>query len=81
MEVPRVHDDVVGTGALDEDGDVAVIRLGLGERVVQGDVDVIAEGLVGVQLGDHDAVAVLVEEVGEADHHDVVVIDQRNEDR
>ena len=39
------------------------------------------EVLVGVDLGDHDPVAVLVEHVGHADHHDVVVVDQRDGDR
>ena len=42
------------------------------------DVDVVGERLVGVELGDDDAVSVRVEQVGQPDHDDVVVVDQRD---
>ena len=39
---------------------------------------VVVDGLVGVQLGDDDPVLVRVEQVGQPDHDDVVVVDQRH---
>ena len=45
------------------------------------DIDVIADGLVGVELGDHDPVSVWIEQVGQSDHHDVVVVDERHAQR
>ena len=81
MEVPRVDDDVTGARVVDEDGDVVVISLGLGEGVVQNDIDIIGDGLVGVELGDDDAFSVGIEQVGQPDHHDVVVVDERDAQR
>ena len=65
----------------DQHADLVVVRLGLGERVVQDDVDGVAQRLVGVDLGDDHAVAVAVEHVRQADQHHVVVVDQRHRDR
>ena len=70
-----------GVRAADEHLDVVVVGFGLGERVVQDDVDVVDNRLVGGQLGDDDAVPVAVEEMGETDHHNVVVVDERDVDR
>ena len=81
MEVPGVDHDPAGAGVVDEDADLVVVGLGLGERVVQHDVDVVLDRLVGVDLGDHDPVAVLIEHVRQTDQHDVVVVDQRDRDR
>ena len=39
---------------------------------------VVVHGLVGVQLGDDDPIPVRVEQMGEPDHDDVVVVDQRH---
>ena len=36
------------------------------------------DGLVGVELGDDDPVPVRVEQMGQPDHDDVVVVDQRD---
>ena len=47
----------------------------------QQGVDQVGHGLVGVELSDHDALLVLLENVGDANHHDVVVVDQRDGDR
>ena len=60
--------------------DLVVVGFGLGEGVVEDDVDGVAQGLVGVQLGDDDSVAVLVEQVRDA-QHDVVVVDEGDGDR
>ena len=81
MKVPRVDGYTAGVRAADEYLDVVVVGFGLGERVVQDDVDVVDNRLVGGQLGDDDAVAVAVEEMGETDHHNVVVVDERDADR
>jgi hypothetical protein len=50
----------------------------LRERVVQDDVDDVTHRLVRVDLGDHNAVAVLVEHLRHAEYQDVVVVNQRN---
>jgi hypothetical protein len=80
VEVPRVHGDVAGMGVLDQHLDVVVIGFWLRERVVQHDVDVVTHGLVRVEFGDDDAVGVWIEEVGQADHDDVVVVDKGDAD-
>ena len=72
--------DPAGVRAGDQHTDLVVVRLGLGERVVQGDVDGVDERLVGVDLGDDDALAVAIEHVRQADQHHVVVVDQRDGD-
>ena len=81
VEVPCVHGDVAGVRVGHEDGNVVVVSLRLGEGVVQDHIDVIAHGLVGVELGDDDAVTVGIEEVGQPDHDDVVVVDQGDPQR
>ena len=63
---------------VDEDGDVLLVGFGLGEGVVQHDVDRIVHRLVGVQLGDDDPIPVRVEQMRKPDHDDVVVVDQRD---
>ena len=81
MEVPGVDDDSPRVRVRDEDLDLVVVGLGLREGVVQHDVDVIDHGSVGVDLGHDDAIAVVVEHVGQPDQHDVVVVDQGDRDR
>ena len=78
MEVPGVDHDVAGVRVADEDGDVVMVGFGLGEGVVQHDVDLVGHGPVGVQLGDDDPIPVRVEQMGQPDHDDVVVVDQRH---
>jgi hypothetical protein len=39
------------------------------------------DGHVGVQLGDHDPILVLAENVRQTHHHNVVVVDQGDADR
>src|SRR5215203_985846 len=63
-EVPGVDDDASGVRVADEHRDLVVVGLGLGERVVEHDVDDVVDRAVGVELGDDDLVAVLVEDVG-----------------
>ena len=46
MEVPGVDHDPPGQGVVDQRLDLVVVGLGLRERVVQRDVDVVDEGLV-----------------------------------
>ena len=58
-----------------------MVGFGLGEGVVQHDVNLIGHGPVGVELGDHDPIAVRIEQVGQPDHDDVVVVDHRYPDR
>ena len=74
----ETNGDMEGAGVVDEHFDVVGVGLGLGERVVQGDVDVVGDRRVGIQLGDDDAVRVGVEEVGQPDDDDVVVVDERD---
>ena len=78
MEVPGVDHDVAGVRVVDEDGDVVMVGFGLGEGVVQHDVDRVGHGLVGVELGDDDPILVRIEQMGQPDHDDVVVVDQRH---
>ena len=81
MKVPGVHHDSAGAGIVDQDADLVVVGLGLGEGVVQDDIDGVLHGLVGVQLGDDHPVPVGVQHLGHAEHDDVVVIDQRDRER
>ena len=80
MEVPRVDDDAARVGVVDQHVDLVVICFRLGERVVEHDVDVVGDRLVGVDLGDHDEVAVGVEHVRQADQHHFVVVDESDHD-
>ena len=80
MEVP-CRPDPAGVGVVDQDFDLVVVGLWLGERVVQHDVNVIDDWAVRVDLGNDDAVVVSIEEVGQPDEHDVVVINKRDADR
>jgi len=61
--------------------DLLVIGLGLREGVVERDVDGVVERFVGVDLGHQDAVAEGVEHRRDAGEHDVVVVDQSDENR
>ena len=45
------------------------------------DVDDVGNGNVGVQFGDHHASSVLLENVRNTHHHNVVVVNQRGGDR
>ena len=67
VEAPRVHRDLGGVVVGDQHIEVGVVGLALGEGVVQRDVDIGAERLVGVELHDGDAVAVALEHVGHTD--------------
>ena len=80
VEVPRVDHDATRVRVVDQHFDRLVIGLGLGERVVQRDVDVVDDWLVRVDLGDDDPILVLVEHVGEPGQHDLVVVDEREHD-
>ena len=80
MEVPGVDNNTAGAWIVDQHRDVVVVGFWLSERVVQDDVDIVHNGLVGGQLGDDDAVAIAVEEMGEPDDHDVVVVDEGDVD-
>ena len=64
-------------GVLDQHVDVVVVRLGLGEGVVEDDVDVLRPtgSLVSSSAID-DTVGIRIEEVGEADDDHVVVVNQ-----
>ena len=81
MEVPGVDHDSARPRVVDQDADLVVVGLGLREGVVEHDVDGVVERLVGVDLGDDDPVAVVVEHLGDAEQHDVVVVDQGDRDR
>jgi hypothetical protein len=59
---------------------VLVVGLRLREAVVEHDVDGVVERLVAVDLGNDDALAVSVDDVGQAHQHDVVVIHERHGD-
>jgi hypothetical protein len=76
MEVPGVDRDATGVGVLDQHLDLGLVGLGLRERVIQDNVDLVLDSTSGVQLRDDDAVAVGIQHVRHADHHHVVVIDQ-----
>ena len=81
MKVPGVDHDSARARVRDQNSDLLVIGFRLGERVVQHDVDGVLDWLVRVEFGDDDAVAVLVEHVGHAHQHHVVVVDERHGDR
>ena len=81
MKVPGVDHNSACARIGDQNGDLLVIRFRLGERVVQDDVDGVLDWHVRVEFGDHHAVAVLVEHVGHAHQHHVVVVDERHGDR
>ena len=67
--------------ALHEHADLVVVGLRLGERVIERDVDGVDERLVRVDLGNQDAVAVGIQHRGDAGEHDVVIVDQPDQDR
>ncbi len=81
VKVPGVDHDSACAWIGDQYGDLVVIRFRLGEVVVQDDVDGVLNGLIRVELGDHNPVAVLVEHVGHAHDHHVVVVHKRYGDR
>ena len=81
VEVPCVDRDSAGARVSDQHADLVMVGFRLRETVVQDDVNQVGNGDVGVELGDHYAVLVLLENVGDAHHHDVVVVDQRDGDR
>ena len=81
MEVPGVHGDTAGVRVVDEHLDLVMVRLRLGERVVEHDIDVVLEGHVGVDLDDDDPIGVPIEHVRQTDEHDLVVVDERDRDR
>ena len=58
-----------------------MIGFGLSERVVERDVDDVLDGLVGIELGDEHPIAIRVEHVRHPGQHDVVVVDEGDEDR
>ena len=80
VRVPGVDDYSSGAGVVEQDGDFVVVGFGLGEGVVQDDIDDVRDGFVGVQFGDADPVLVRVEHVGHAEHDNVVVVNQRDGD-
>ena len=80
MEIPRVDDDAAGVGIVDQHVDLVVVCFGLGKRVVEHDVNVISERPIGVDLGDHDEIAVGVEHVRQSDEHHFIVIDEGDDD-
>ena len=81
MKVPGVHHDSTCAWIGHQLADLVVVRFGLGERVVQDDVDGVVDGHGGVDLGDDYAVVVFVEHFGDAHQHDVIVVDERYGDR
>jgi hypothetical protein len=81
VEVPGVDRNSPGARIVDQHADLLMVGFWLREGVIQDDVDQVGDGLVGVQLGDYDAVSVRLQNVRQAHHHDVVVIDQRGGDR
>jgi hypothetical protein len=58
--------------------DLFMVGFPLRKGVVHNDVDHVGLSPVGVELGDHYAVSILLESVCDAHHHDVVVVDRRN---
>jgi hypothetical protein len=61
--------------------DLVVVGFGLGERVIQDDVNGVIDSHRRVELRDNDPVAVAVEHVGHAHQHHVVVVHERHDDR
>jgi hypothetical protein len=61
MKVPRVDDNSARTRIRDQNGDLLVVRFGLGKRVVENDVDVVHDTLVRIDFHDDDTIAVSVE--------------------
>ena len=55
-----------------------MIRLGLRKRVVQDDVDVVIDRLVGVEFDDTNPIAVRLEHARQGGKDNVVVVDQRH---
>jgi hypothetical protein len=80
VNVPGVHHDSVRTRVVNEDRDLFVVRLRLGEGVIQNDVDGVLDRHGRVEFGDDYSVAVLVEHVGHTHHHHVVVVDEGDRD-
>jgi len=78
VEVPGVDHHAAGARVGHEDGDLGLVGLGLGERVVQHDVHDVLDSLVRVDLHDAHAVAISLEHAGHPEEHDVVVVDQRH---
>ena len=58
VKVPRVHHNPVGARIGHQDADLFVVGFGLGERVVQDDVDGVFDVHRRVEFGDDDAVTV-----------------------
>ena len=81
MEAPGVDDDATGARIGDEDADLVVVGFGLGERVVQHDVDRVRDVHGGIEFGDDHAVPVPLEHACHAHDHHVVVIDECHGDR
>ncbi len=77
MEVPGVDRDVACLRVANEDGEIVLVGFGLGEGVVQHDVGRVVHGSVGVELDDDDPILVGIEQVGQSDHDNVVIVDQR----
>ena len=80
MKVPGVDHNSTCPWIGHQDGDLVVVGLRLGERVVQNDVDGVLDALVRVELGDNHPVAILIEHVGHAHQHHVVVVHERDGD-
>jgi hypothetical protein len=66
---------------LDQRFDVLLVRLALGEVVVQRDVDGLSYTLGEVDLDHRDAILVAVEQVSDPEQDDFVVVDQADPDR
>jgi hypothetical protein len=81
VEVPGVDRNAPAVRVGDEGAHLVAVGLGLGEVVVQRDVDLVLDRLVRRDLGYHDTVAVRVEHARDTGDHDVVVVDERNPDR
>ena len=73
-EVPGVDRYPAGARISDQHADLVMVGFRLCEAVVQDDVNQVGNGDVGVQLGDHHPISVLLENVRDAHHHDVVVV-------
>ena len=81
VEVPRVDGHAAGVRTLDQRFDVLLVRLALGEVVVERDVDGFTYALGQVDLDDDDPILVAVEQVGDPEQDDFVVVDQADPDR